>query len=398
MTSPPAMPGSYLVLETTGTCNLACVHCDRSSIPPVGAGEHAHGGPFLDLAMAERFMNDLGAFGARFDTLILFWLGDPLLHPHFAQLYPMLLRLNDALAPPAAAQGGAVRADGCDVVAARGHRVFGKIELHTNAVALTSDVVRTALNQAATPQVWHLTMDAVNRHTYRHIKGRDHFSLVERQVEHLIMEKGRLSATWPRIVLQFIVSDRNADEAELFRARWSRVMHRAGLKVRTAAGHVPGGEGDEAVIFLRQLDCPTPEEQSRQNQVFRTVAAAMEIELPGGDAAPEQVQAHNPVPCSGFWKSPVVRWNGDVTVCTRDAGLAMSLGNLRATSFPVLWWGPEAEGRRQRVAQGDYSGLPLCGDCFIPRSANYTGIEPLEIERHARWAEHRHSTDTSEGP
>jgi radical SAM protein with 4Fe4S-binding SPASM domain len=365
------MPGSYLVLETTGTCNLACVHCDRSSIPPVGQDEQAHG-PFLELELARRLMADLGAFGARFDTLILFWLGDPLLHPHFAQLYPMLLRLNE--------------------------RVFGKIELHTNAVALSPALAQVALNQAETPQVWHLTMDAVHRHTYRRIKGRDHLALVERQVEDLIARKGRLGATWPRIVLQFIVSDRNADEADLCRARWARVLHRAGLRVRTAAGQVPGGPGDEAVIFFRQLDCPTAEEQSRQNSVFRSVAAGMGLELPSAEATPEQVQAHNPRPCSGFWKSPVVRWNGDLTVCTRDAGLEMSLGNLRDTNFTSLWWGREAEAQRARVAQGDYRDLPLCGECFIPRSANYTGIERLEIERHARWAERRHSTDTQESP
>ncbi len=371
MSSPPALPGSYLVLETTGACNLACVHCDRSSIPPVGGDEHAHGGPYLDLDLAQRLMADLGAFGAHFDTLILFWLGDPLLHPHFTQLYPMLLRSNVDSAQPCGD-----RAVG----------TFGKIELHTNAVALTPALARVALNQAQTPQVWHLTMDAVHRHTYRHIKGRDHFAQVEANVERLIAMKGQTGATWPRIVLQFIVSDRNADEADHFRARWSRVLHRAGLRVRTAAGNVPSGGGDEAVIFLRQLDCPTPEEQARQNRVFRTVAAGMDLELPSEDAAPEQVRAHNPRPCSGFWKSPVVRWNGDVTVCTRDAGLNMSLGNLRQTPFTELWWGPQAEARRLRVARGDYGDLPLCGSCFIPRSANYTGIEPLEIERHARWA------------
>lgn len=371
MLPPPALPGSYLVLETTGTCNLACVHCDRTSIPPVGCDEQAHGGSFLELGMARRFMEDLGAFGARFDTLILFWLGDPLLHPLFSQLYPMLLRTNQQ------------------------HQVFSKIELHTNAVALSPELARVAINQASTPQVWHLTMDAVHRHTYRRIKGRDHLAQVEANVERLIALKGHLGATWPRIVLQFIVSDRNADEADLFRARWSRVLHRAGLRVRTAAGNVPGGDGDEAVIFLRQLDCPSPEEQARQNTVFRTVAAGMGLELPGEGAAPEQVEAHNPRPCSGFWKSPVVRWNGDVTVCTRDAGLNMSLGNLGQTPFTQLWWGPVAEARRQRVAQGDYGDLPLCGSCFIPRSTNYTGIEPLEIERHARWAAEREPSEES---
>ncbi len=368
------MPGSYMVLETTGTCNLDCVHCDRSSIPPVGRDEQCYGGSFLDLGVAERLMEDLGTFGARFQTLILFWLGDPLLHPHFAQLYPMLLRLNDR------------------------HDVFQKIELHTNAVALEPALARVALNQAQTPQVWHLTMDAAHRHTYRRIKGRDHFRAVERNVERLIALKGELGATWPRIVLQFIVSDRNADEADLFRARWSRKLLRAGQRVTTAAGHVPGGEGDEAVIFLRQLDRPPPEDQSLLMLGRPPGATRFPHTTLTGDAAPAQVQAHNPRPCSGFWKSPVVRWNGDVTVCTRDAGLEMSLGDIGQSSFTDLWWGPQAEQRRSRVAEGDYSELPLCGDCFIPRSANYTGIDPLEIQRHARWAASRSDRDSSESP
>ena len=141
------------------------------------------------------------------------------------------------------------------------------------------------------------------------------------------------------------------------------------------------------MIFFRQLDCPTPERQSEQNRVFRTAVTAMGLELPGGDTAPAQVEALNPHPCSGFWKSPVVRWNGDVTVCTRDATVEMKVGNLRDAPFSKLWWGPEMASRRLRVARGDYEGLPLCGRCFIPRSANYTGIEPLEIERHQRWAD-----------
>ncbi len=146
----------------------------------------------------------------------------------------MVLRLNE--------RASASRTDGSNAAAlgreepAEG--VLGKIELHTNAVALTEQYTRVALNRASTPQVWHLTMDAAHRHTYRRIKGRDHFDQVERSVEQLIAMKGELGATWPRVVLQFIVSDRNADEAELFQARWSRVLRRAGLRVTTAAGHV----------------------------------------------------------------------------------------------------------------------------------------------------------------
>jgi hypothetical protein len=362
-TPPPALPGSYLVLETTGLCNLACVHCDRSAVPRPNRDEHAHGGPFLDLDLALALLEDLGRVGAHFDTLILFWLGEPLLHPHFPSLYPALLRAN-----------------------AR-HHTFGKIEVHTNALALGPTIAAAALNEADTPQVWHLTLDAVHRDTYRQVKGRDALPEVEAHVEQLIARKAALGAVWPRLVLQFIVSDRNVDEVETFRARWARALTRAGLRVVTAAGQVPPGPGDEAVVFLRQLDCPTPEEQSRQNAVFRGAAAAMGLTLPPEEEAP--VIAADLAPCSGLWKSPVVHWNGDLTVCTRDSGLAMHLGNLHRQPFSALWWGPEAEARRARVAHGDYADLPLCARCFIPRSANYTGITREEIARHTAWAASR---------
>jgi hypothetical protein len=41
--------------------------------------------------------------------------------------------------------------------------------------------------------------------------------------------------------------------------------------------------------------------------------------------------------------------------------------------------------RRERVACGDYSGLSLCGTCFIPRSLNHTGLTTDDITRQAEW-------------
>ncbi len=361
-TPPPALPGSYLVLETTGSCNLACVHCDREQASKLAA-EPVYGGPFLDLELASSLLADLGRSAARFDTLILFWLGDPLLHPHFDSLYPMLLRLNEQ-------QG-----------------VFGKIEVHSNAVALSEALVDVALNQAGTPQVWHFTVDAARRATYRRIKGRDHLPAVQANIERFIARKGKLAATWPRLVLQFILCERNEKEAAAFQRRWRRSLGKAGLSVQVAAGQVPSGGGHEAAIFYRLLDCPTPQEQARQNAVFRRAVQAMGLDLPLEEgSAPVQLAAGNANPCSGFWKSPVIRWSGELTVCTRDSGASMSLGNLRDAPFSELWWGPRAEARRQAVARGDYSQLPLCDRCFIPRSANYTGITPLEIARHRHWA------------
>ena len=89
--------------------------------------------------------------------------------------------------------------------------------------------------------------------------------------------------------------------------------------------------------------------------------------------------------CSAFWKSPVIGWDGELTVCTRDSHLANRVGNVREHRFSDLWWGPSMASRRRRVERKNYEGLPPCGDCFIPRSANYSELDAVEIQRQSAW-------------
>ena len=200
---PPHLPGSYLVLELTNRCSLACVHC---SVSEAGHAHHTTLG-MLDPRLALALFDDLAAVGARFDTLILFWLGEPLLHPHFPAIYQAALR--------ASAQ----------------HQIFGQVEVHTNATHLNAARARVALNAGAVRQVWHFSLDAARRDTYRLIKGVDLFERVESQVESFVAEKGRLGAPWPRLVFQFIVSDKNQAEVPQFRRRWESACRRAGLRL-----------------------------------------------------------------------------------------------------------------------------------------------------------------------
>lgn len=345
------LPGSYLVLETTNTCSLACVHC---SVSEAGHPHHARTG-FLPLPTADAVFADLRAVGARFDTLVLFWLGEPLVHPAFGPIYQAALRTASA-------------------------GVFKKVELHTNATHLTAEKVRVALNLAPVPQVWHLSLDAATRETYRRVKGADRFGAVEANVLGFLDAKAARGARWPRPVFQFIVSENNAREVATFRARWEAACRARGLPVRSAAQHVPPGE--DAVVFFRQLDCPTPEEQARQNTVFRRVMAAEGLPLPREDRSPTALGAENAGVCAAFWKSPVIGWDGTVTTCTRDNRFQNALGNVADTPFSTLWWGPEMAERRRRVARVDYAGLSVCASCFIPRSANASDITTDEIEAH----------------
>ncbi len=349
MTRPFALPGSYLVLETTNQCSLACVHCTvaEGSAHP----HHARAG-FLPLATAEALFDDLLATGARFDTLIPFWLGEPLVHPEFGAIYRAGLR---------AAAGGA----------------FARVELHSNATHLGRDRVRTALNASPVPQTWHFSLDAASRDTYASIKGRDSFEAVEDNILAFLDEKARSHAPWPRPVFQMILSGNNAHEAEAFRDRWTGACRDRGLPVRAAAQQVPSGA--DAIVFFRQLDAPTPEAQADANQAYRAAVSRLGLALPREDRTPRAVD-RGPGICACFWKSPVVSWDGNVTTCTRDNRLQNVLGNVLQQPFSEIWFGGGMRGNRQHVATGNYENLPACHGCYIPRSANYTDITPSEIE------------------
>ena len=344
------IPGSYLVMELTNRCNLACVHCAVSDQSHAHYDQKGH----LDPQIASKVFADLAKVGAKFDSFILFWWGEPLLHPHFLWIYQTALRM-------------AVK-----------HQIFGKIEVHTNAVLLSQTKIAGLLNNCSVPQVIHFSLDAATRETYNKIKGRDKLDDAVSNAKSFYLQKQQRQAKWPRAILQYIVGSNNQHEVSPFRSSWEAFFSAHKISHRCAAGHVPNGE--DAVIFFRQLDCPTPEKQMQENEIFRNSMSAEKIQLASDSWSSEAISAENLQPCSGFWKSPVIDWNGMLTTCTRDNELENVIGSLAVSSFSDLWWGSTMKDRRQKVRCGNYDDLSLCSSCFIPRSLNHATITLQEIE------------------
>ena len=346
---PPKLPGSYLVVELANRCSLACVHC------AVADTSHPHfdATGYMKVEMAENLFADLAAHRIGFDTLILFWLGEPLLHPEFPRIWQAAIR------------------------AANSHGTFEKVELHSNATHLTDRFASALLNESRVPQVLHFSLDATDKERYLRVKGMDRYERVISNIENFLSQKARLGARWPRPVFQFIVGSNNVEQVPAFHQQWTHACVSRGIPVRSAAGHVPDGE--DAIVFFRQLDCPTAEEQARENAVFRRAMQELGLEIPAQAEEGKQVEGENRAVCAGFWKSPVVSWDGVVTTCTRDSHLMNRVGSLAEVPFSTLWFNESMRRRRAAVAEGDYSALKVCQTCFIPRSLNYTGISPEEV-------------------
>jgi radical SAM protein with 4Fe4S-binding SPASM domain len=107
--------------------------------------------------------------------------------------------------------------------------------------------------------------------------------------------------------------------------------------------------------------------------------SAQGLSLPDQAEAGTTVGSDNLSVCAGFWKSPVVGWDGSVTTCTKDSHMHNKVGSLSEEPFSTLWWNETMRRRRSMVSGGDYTELKVCQSCFIPRSLNYTGILPEEV-------------------
>ncbi len=359
------LPGSYLVLELTNRCPLKCGHCAVAEAedghPHYSVYEHMSEG------MVRELLVDLRSAGLRFDNLVLFWLGEPLSNPRFVEIYRIILEHSGK------------------------GEIFSKIEVHTNGFPLATEVARAALNNAEVPQVWHLTMDAIHKETFHIIKGIDAFAKSQRQALKMVKLKGETKSRWPKLAMQFIVSDVNHGEAEEFVTFWEKAFDDADLPVKTTGFHVPV-DGPENYIFLKSLDCPTPEEQDRQNRVYVGLMERLGLSSPVDPDAERRVNDEIPrtllTTCSGFFKSPTIGSDGRVTVCTRDNAYHLAVGSLKDSSFSRIWLeSPVLNRRRQKVAKGDYSELPFCETCFIPHSVNYSGTNAQEVRQFLTGAE-----------
>lgn len=343
----------YLVLELTNQCPLACTHCIQGFRDDY---DHLKTAGHMDPALVHGLLDDLKARGARFNDLILFWLGEPLLHPEFPAIYRAVL------------------------AAARTAKLFNTVTVHTNAVKLTGEIAALAAAHCDVRQQWHFSIDAATRGTYRAIKGRDLFDEVAANVEAMVAVRAAARARYPRLVFQFIVRDVNRCEAGAFADRWRGVTASHGAACGVAGPHVPGGDGD--YVFYRQLDCLDAPAQDGANTIYREVlrGAGLPVADPGGaDESPGS--SARLTACSGFFKSPTINWDGRVTVCTRDSGLRLQIGDLSKDPFTKIWFdNPRLDAIRRSVASGDYTGLDFCRGCIIPRSHNYTGITAAEID------------------
>lgn len=349
-----------LQVEPTDLCDLACAMCapqrDRSTPP--------HGVPrgFLAMPVFEAILDGLAADDARFDHVLLQWMGEPALHPDLPGLVGR------------AAAGLRDRAS--------------YLRVDTNGIRLDPDrmdaLVDAWLPHRTLPLLLVFSVDAITPGTYAQVKGRDAFHTVVRNLRHLLLRRRTLARRLPNLALnvqvQLVLQDGNAAEAGAFVDGWSALFACLGqgggcneilVKRLSVDG---GGPGQDAADRLYDLVRRTQRLAAREAPPARVVL---------WEDRPWERDDGHPVaprgPCPGPWLTPVIRHDGVLTVCCADLRGQLALGRPDREGFLRLWEGEEADALRQAHLDGGYPGpCAACGGIAWYR------LDPDDLQAPAR--------------
>lgn len=298
----PELPRE-IQLEVTAACNLRCRMCLVRYRPPVSRS--AGSMPFDTFRAVVDDLPDL-------EKITLQGLGEPLLN---ADLVAMVRYAS-----------------------ARNIRVG----FNSNGTFLTPERAEELI--AAGLDWLHVSVDGARRETYAHIRGRDEFDRVARNVASLVAVKRRLGSARPSLSIVFVAMRRNLRELpELVRrtATWGVPT----LRVQNLAHDFSDTESTDGYAEIRDFTRAEAlwGNDTEVDAVFaeaRMVASdlGVDLRLPEVKDRPHPRAVGTPG-CTWPWTSAYVTHDGRVQPCCMVMGAERAvLGQVRASrGFKQVW-------------------------------------------------------------
>jgi hypothetical protein len=271
---------------------------------------------FLGREVLRGILADLERNGMGFDVVDLTWRGEPLLHPE------VVLVLQDVL--------GAVE---------RG--VFREMRIRTDGRLLNTQIADVTAGFDV-PQTWILQGNAAEAWEEQVLRNMDYFLTV-------------------RNVQQRVVASWRVDEAvdpHAFVETWEGRLSNPWMQAGTTA---PTGDG---ILFTRS-DHDHFQATKEARERLEEVAEVLDIKCDSGAET-------SPRRCPGAQATPVVSWDGKLTMCPWDHTLANRVGEVTSDSLSRIWReDKQLQGIRREVKGKGVPGLELCRDCHFVYSPNY---------------------------
>jgi radical SAM protein with 4Fe4S-binding SPASM domain len=304
--SATGLPRSLLV-EAASKCNLECAMCWAYK---ASASRKNH---FLDYSSYTKLVDEVSPFCA---MIFFSFCGEPLLNPHL-----------------------------CDMIQyARAKGII--VGLSTNAITLTPQKIVDLID--AMPYEMVISIDSPSRESYELMRVGGNFDRLLENARALIAEKRRRGMSYPKIIFQMILTQKNQHQVHEF----IELANNVGADRVTIKSLFIDHHGDR--VYIERL--------LNEFLIDHTVSRYVKI---GRVAVLKKLG-----PCPNF-RSPVISSDGDVYICCFDIYGEYRKGNVVSDGFCRTWKSPEYAQFREKVM--NTRSLPIC------RSCAYSDIPEISI-------------------
>lgn len=291
-----------LQIESTNRCNLRCPLC------PTGTGLVTEQGA-MDFARYSQLIHEVGDST---ETLALYNLGEPLLHPEITAMIALAKQKNIFV------------------------RIDSNLSLPIDAPAL----VQSGLD------VIQVAVDGTTEESYKKYRRNGRLHTVLTNISRLVEEKKKAGSPTPLIVLKFIAMRHNEHEVEKARK----------LAASLEVDHF-SVEGVTIPSFAREHWQEFLPEQEQYNK-YESAALRERRQLIFKNAHPGNR-------CSLGLQGTLVLWNGDVKACCRNSYRTRSFGNAFTDGGLKAVWSSKPYRQFRKQLRKNRSLLRECRGCWL---------------------------------
>lgn len=195
-----------------------------------------------------------------------------------------------------------------------------RIEIYSNGFFLDNTMVEKLI--LAGLNVLTISLDAVDRHEFKKLKGVDGYQIVVKNVKNFLKKRNQLGARRPLLAVKMI-NFGNQKTIKQFRQLWTNMAD----SVIVQPLH-----GWEGTIKIRQSTIN--DQQSTR------------------------------YPCNLPWLNPAIFWDGKVVpCCVNFKGNELVLGNVKKNSLKRIFQGKKFQALRKAHLNQDFTKYPTCARC-----------------------------------
>lgn len=279
--------------EPTTSCNLRCPQC------PSGLRSFSRDTGMLDKNLFDGFIEDNYR---ELLYLLLYFQGEPYLHPHFFDLIRKASQRNVYTATSTNAH----------------YLNPGNSEL----------TVKSGLDRII------ISIDGIDQESFEKYRVGGQLDKVIEGTTNLVSAKKKLKSKTPFIIWQFIVFKHNEHQVDEVK-RWGKKLGVDQVAIKTA--QVYDKKGAEELL-------PTNQKYNRYKDENLNLASPIRNE------------------CWKMWHSCVITWDGNVVPCCFDKDAEYPLGNLQNNRLRHIWQNPQYQAFRKTLWKGR-KNIPICTNC-----------------------------------